>query len=412
MQDSAYDVAIAGGSFVGLTLAIALSRASNGAVTVAVIDKAGRDAQLGAGFDGRSAAIAAAAKRMFETLEIWPAVAADAQPIRAIEITDTELDMPIRTALLRFNTELREDLAAAYVLENVKLRRALFEAAEAAPGVSLIMPASVGSFSADDAGVSLALTDGRLLRARLLVAADGQKSALRAMAGIKTVEWAAERMGLVACVAHEGEHDGRAVQHFLPSGPFAMLPLTGRRTSLVWTERMTEARRLLALGAPAFTEEVERRFGRHLGPLTIISKPSGYPLSMTLARGFVKPRFALAGDSAHALHWIAGQGLNHGLKDAAALAEVVMDAARLGMDIGAIETLQRYERWRRFDSATGALAAAAINRLFSDGGAPLRALRSLGLSVVERAGPVKEFFMREAAGLTGSPPRLLRGEQL
>ncbi len=412
MNDEQFDIVIAGGSFVGLTLAIALSQATQGALRIAVVDAQPREKQLGKDFDGRSVAISASSRQMLGVLGVWDAVAEDAQPVTSIEISDTELETPVRTALLRFNAMVRDDLAAAYILENVRFRRALFEAASASPGVTLIMPASVLSFTVYDGSVSVVLSDQRVLSAKLIVAADGQKSALRTLAGIKAMRWETPQMGIVTSVGHEAPHGGRAVQHFLPSGPFAILPLTGNRTSLVWTERQAETARLLRLDMQSLADEIESRFGRHLGALAVLSKPAAYPLSMTLAREFVKPRLALAGDAAHGLHWIAGQGLNHGLKDVAALAEVILDAMRLGLDIGDITVLRRYERWRRFDSVTSALAAAAINRLFSDGSAPLRMLRSFGLGLVNRIDPLKQFFVKEAAGLTGSIPKLLRGETL
>jgi 2-octaprenyl-6-methoxyphenol hydroxylase len=412
MQNTQFDVVIAGGSFVGLTLAIALSKASGGDIRVAIVDAAPRQTQLSGGYDGRSAAISAAAKTMLDVLGLWEAVAPNAQPIRSIDITDTELDTPLRTTLLSFQAEVRENLAAAYMVENTYLRQALFQAAERARGVAMVMPASVSAFSVQQANLDVALSDGLMLNARLLVAADGQKSALRKLAGIKTLEWTTPQVGIVAAVSHEAPHEGRAVQHFLPAGPFAMLPLTGNRTSFVWTEQPREAARVMRLDAPALTEEIERRFGLHLGRLTVLSPPVAYPLSMTLAREFVMPRFALAGDAAHGLHWIAGQGLNHGLKDVAALAEVIIDAARLGLDIGDVTVLRRYEQWRRFDSATGAFAAAAINRLFTSGGAPMRALRGFGLGLVNRVESVKRFFVHEAAGMTGAAPKLMRGEMV
>ncbi|MBC8049673.1 MAG: FAD-dependent monooxygenase, partial [Chitinophagales bacterium] len=384
MNEDVFDIVIAGGSFVGLTLAIALSKAGQGDVRIAVVDALPREKQLGGDFDGRSAAISASARQMLGVLGVWDAVAADAQAVASIEITDTRLETPVRTALLRFNSMVRDDLAAAYILENVRFRRALFAAAEAAPGVTLIMPASVSSFVVNEKNVSAILCNSRALTAKLLVAADGQKSALRTLAGIKAMRWETSRMGIVTSVGHEAPHEGRAVQHFLPSGPFAMLPLTGNRTSLVWTERADETARLLKLDLDSLATEIENRLGRHLGPLTVLTKPAAYPLSMTLTREFVKPRFVLAGDAAHGLHWIAGQGLNHGLKDVAALAEVMLDAMRLGLDIGDVTVLRRYEQWRRFDSVTSALGAAAINTIFSDGGAPLRMLRSFGLGLVNR----------------------------
>jgi 2-octaprenyl-6-methoxyphenol hydroxylase len=232
------------------------------------------------------------------------------------------------------------------------------------------------------------------------------------MAGIQTHVWPSGKVGIVATVGVEVPHEGVARQHFLPAGPFAILPMTGNRVSVVWTEEAAVAKRILAQDSGAVLEELSRRFGPELGALTLLSKPQAYPLTMTLARDFVRPRFALVGDAAHGLHWIAGQGLNHGLKDVAALAETLIDAARLGLDIGALSTLKRYERWRRFDSTTAAFAAIAINTLFSNDSIGLRMLRSTGLRSVDRISSLKNFFMKEAAGLTGAVPKLLKGEAL
>jgi 2-octaprenyl-6-methoxyphenol hydroxylase len=241
------------------------------------------------------------------------------------------------------------------------------------------------------------------------VAADGQNSALRGMAGIGRVAWTSDQLAITGTVHHEKPHHGRAVQHFLPSGPFAILPMTGNRSSIVWTEREGEARRILALDEAGMIAEIEKRAGGWLGALTLPAKLASYPLTMSLARAYVAPRFALAGDAAHALHWIAGQGLNHGLKDAAALAEVLVEAARLGLDIGALTVLERYERWRRFDSATSAASGAALNLLFSNENTPTRMIRHFGLGLVDRLPPLKSMLMREAAGLTGTLPKLLQG---
>ena len=259
----------------------------------------------------------------------------------------------------------------------------MMDAIEGCSDIVMLAPESIVSFDIDDSGVTARLSGGGTLKARLLAACDGRSSALRELAGIKTVEWDAGQTGIVATVAHEKPHHGRALQHFLPSGPFAILPMTGDRSSLVWTEEAREARRLMELDAAGLEQEIERRFGKHLGRLSLVTPAQAYPLRMNLARGFVKPRFVLVGDSAHGLHWIAGQGLNHGLKDVAALAEVLVDAARLGLDIGQLTTLERYQRWRRFDAASSAMAAAALNRVFANDFGPLRMARDFGLGLVE-----------------------------
>ncbi|MBC8131264.1 MAG: FAD-dependent monooxygenase, partial [Rhizobiaceae bacterium] len=255
--------------------------------------------------------------------------------------------------------------------------------------------------------------DGTTIDARLLVACDGLKSKIRDMAGIRTVHKDYGQSGIVCTVKHERPHGGRAEEHFLPSGPFAILPLKGDRSSLVWTEPTREAERLVASDDMMFDIELEQRFGHKLGRISVEGGKRAFPLGLTLARDFVKPRIALAGDAAHGIHPIAGQGLNLGFKDAAALAEVVVEAARLGLDIGALDTLETYQRWRRFDTVQMGVTTDILNRLFSNDNPLLRAARSFGLSLVDRTPPLKDFFISQAAGTTRGPsPRLLQGEPI
>jgi 2-octaprenyl-6-methoxyphenol hydroxylase len=256
------------------------------------------------------------------------------------------------------------------------------------------------------------LSDGTRLVTRLLVAADGARSRLREFAGIATYGWDYGQSAIVTTVAHERDHGGRAEEHFLPGGPFAILPLKGRRSSIVWTDTKAEAERILALADETFHAELERRFGLHLGEISVVGPRRSYPVALTIARSFVADRLALVGDAAHVIHPIAGQGLNLGLRDVAALAEVVVDAARLGLDIGGASVLERYQRWRRFDTMAMGVATDGLNRLFSNHSDALRLLRDVGLGVVDRLPGLKRLFMREAAGLVGEVPRLLRGEAL
>jgi 2-octaprenyl-6-methoxyphenol hydroxylase len=328
----------------------------------------------------------------------------------AMDITDSKLDFPIRSVLLNFDAAQSGDEPSAFIVENAMLRHALYETAEGLPDITLIAPETVAGIDLGEANAAVTLGSGKRLTANLLVAADGQRSAIRKMAGFKIVEWPSDQSAITGTIAHEKPHEGRAVQHFLPSGPFALLPMVGGRSSVVWTERTDEARRIMASGEAEMLAEIDKRIGGALGRISLAGKLSAYPLAMTLSRGFVKPRIALAGDAAHGLHWIAGQGLNHGLKDAAALTEVLVDAARLGLDPGDLTVLERYERWRRFDSASSAMSAAALNRLFANDNTPLRMARQFGLGVVDRLPGLKRFFMREAAGLTGELPKLLKGE--
>lgn len=405
-----FDVIIGGGSFVGLALACGLAKSAPGALRIAVIERMPA-AQLREGrYDARAVALTAAAKNMLHALGVWDEIASQAQPVTNIDITDTMLEIPIRSVLLNFQAVLDGQEPAAYIVENAILRRALFAAAEALPEVTVMSPESISGIELGESMAAANLASGGRLRASLLVAADGQRSALRGMAGLKIVEWTSDQAALVGTVAHEIPHEGRAVQHFLPSGPFAILPMVDNRCSLVWTEKATEAQRIVKLPPDEALREIEQRMGGKYGELSLAGALSCFPLSMTLARSFVKPRMALAGDAAHGLHWIAGQGLNHGLKDAAALTEVLIDALRLGLDLGDLTVLQRYERWRRFDSASSAMSAAMLNKLFSNDIKPLRMIRQFGLGIVERIEPLKGAFVREAAGLSGELPKLLRGE--
>jgi 2-octaprenyl-6-methoxyphenol hydroxylase len=271
---------------------------------------------------------------------------------------------------------------------------------------------AVTDFIAKPDGIEVALSDGAPIEASLLVAADGARSRLRERAGIATHGWEYDQSGIVVTVGHERDHHGRAEEHFLPAGPFAILPLKGNRSSLVWTERRDEAARIVGLSDEEFHDELEQRFGLHLGEVKALDKPRAFPLGYFVARSFIGERLALIGDAAHVIHPIAGQGLNMGLKDVAALAEVVVDAARLGLDPGEASVIERYQRWRRFDTMAMGLATNSLNLLFSNRSTLLRTVRDIGLGLVDRTPPLKSLFIRQAAGLAGEVPRLLKGEAL
>jgi 2-octaprenyl-6-methoxyphenol hydroxylase len=296
------------------------------------------------------------------------------------------------------------------MIENAAMIAALLDKAREL-GVDL-RPVAVSGFTHDAARVTATLSDGATLSARLLVAADGARSAIREQAGIATHGWNYDQAGIVTTVAHERDHHGRAEEHFLPAGPFAILPLTGRRSSIVWTETKAEADRIVALPDDEFHVELEKRFGLHLGDIAVVGPRRAYPLGLFVARSFIADRIALIGDAAHVIHPIAGQGLNMGLRDVAALAEAIVDGARLGIDVGAVSVLERYQRWRRFDTMAMGIATDGLNRLFSNNSDVLRLARDVGLGVVDRLPNLKEFFIREAAGLTGDVPKLLKGETL
>jgi len=401
------DVVISGGGMVGLTLGLALAQ---GGFKTVIVDLAPASTVLDPKFDGRVSALAYASVRMLTALGVWDGIAPDAQPIREILVTDGQAGKPASPFSLHFDAQEVGAESLGHIAENRHIRAALYAAVAAQANLDLVAPASVKTIVTEGGGTIARLDDGSEISAALVVAADGRESRLRSEVGINVVGWSYPQTGIVATVEHEKPHNGVAYEHFLPAGPFAILPMTGNRSSLVWTEDKHKAPGLLALDEAGFNAELSRRFGNHLGSTRAAGPRWSYPLSFHMAREFVRPRFALAGDCAHGIHPIAGQGLNLGLKDAAALAEVLLDAARLGRDIGALDTLQRYERWRRFDSFALGASTDALNRLFSNDIAPLRQLRDLGLGIVDAIGPARRFFMRHAGGDIGKLPRLMKGE--
>ena len=412
------DVLIGGGGFAGLALAIALRQALGDPFRVTVADPA---FAKGAADQGRASAIAAAARRLFETIGVWSEVADQAQPILDMVVTDSKLSDVVRPTYLTFAGEIahsrpKDGVASlayepfAHMIENHVVIDALVRRAKA-DGVELCADVVTG-FEGGQDRIDVSFTSGDTRTARLLVAADGARSAIREAAGIESFGWDYEQSGIVTTVQHERDHHGRAEEHFLPAGPFAILPLKGKRSSIVWTERAQEATRIVALPDREFHDELEQRFGLKLGEIEAVGPRRAFPLGLSVARSFIGERVALVGDAAHVIHPIAGQGLNLGLRDVAALAEAVADAARLGLDIGGPDVLERYQRWRRFDTMTMGVATDGLNRLFSNRSDALRIVRDVGLGLVERMPRMKEFFIREAAGLTGEVPKLLRGEAL
>jgi 2-octaprenyl-6-methoxyphenol hydroxylase len=399
------DVLIAGGGFAGLALAIALRQGLGESFAVTVADPAFAHEKSR---DMRASAIAAAARRLFETVGAWQAVERDAQPILDMVVTDSRLDDAVRPTFLTFEGDVAEGEPFAHMIENRHLIDALTARARE-EGVAL-HAAPLTGFETASRAVRAQLKDGGDIAARLLVGADGARSAVREKAGIAVHGWDYDQSAIVTTVGHERDHNGRAEEHFLPAGPFAILPLTGKRSSIVWTESTKEAGRIVALPDTEFHAELEKRFGLKLGDIEVIGPRRAFPLGLFTARSFIADRIALIGDAAHIIHPIAGQGLNMGLRDAAALAEVIADAARLGLDPGAPDVLERYQRWRRFDTMSMGIATDGLNRLFSNRSDGLRALRGLGLGLVERMPTLKRVFIREAAGFTGEIPKLLRGE--
>jgi len=401
-QAERHDVVIVGAGPVGLTLALALTQSAPG-IRVALVDRR----SLSVPRDNRASAIAAGVRRVFEALGVWPDMARDSQPVAAMHVTDSGEGDIARPLFLRFDGDVAPGEPFAHMVPNQASGAALMAATEGR--IAVIAPAEISDWSTTEALGQLTLADGRMLSAPLIVAADGAQSSLRQRAGIDTIGHDYGQTGLVATIAHELPHDGVAYEHFRPAGPFASLPLPGNRSSLVWTEASARAPQYLAMSNEALATEIEAVMGSTLGRVTLEDKLMGFPLRLQLAKSFVGPRLALVGDAAHVIHPIAGQGLNLGLKDVAALAEVIVDAMRLGLDHGASDVLERYQSWRRLDTAAMAAVTDGMNRLFSNDIAPVRALRDFGLGLVDRAGPVKSTLIRAAAGAVGGSPRLLGG---
>lgn len=411
------DVIIGGGGMVGLSLALALAR---GGLAVVVADPVPQSAATEVQFDGRVCALSYASVRMFQALGVWDGLEKHAQPITDILVTDGRLGKEPSPFSLHFDAAEAQTNALGHIVENRHTRTALFATASTLSNLRLVAPAALTNLAYQGGGIVATLANGETVKASLAIAADGRDSPMRELMGLRIISWSYAQWGIVATVAHEKPHNGVAYEHFLPAGPFAILPMTPagpggdgnyvNRSSLVWTEKDSLAPAMMKLDDDSFAAELARRFGDHLGATKVAGPRWSYPLRFHLARGYVAPRFALAGDSAHGIHPIAGQGFNLGLKDAAALSEIILDAARLGLDIGSLDTLKKYERWRRFDSLVMSFAMDGLNRLFSNDSAPLRIMRDVGIGLVDTIGPARRFFMRHAGGDVGKLPRLMKGE--
>ena len=403
------EVLVIGGGMAGMTLGNALAGAG---VATLVVDSSPADELLDAAYDGRASAIAWGSAQVFKGIGLWPFLEADAGPILDIRVADGTLEQGPSMLFLHYDHRDIGDEPFGYMIENRATRRGLFEQAKTLEALELRSPARVASLERNASGIEAELEDGTRIRARLAVGAEGRVSPTRESAGISVSHLAYGQTAIVCTVAHECEHDGVAVEYFLPSGPFAMLPMTNRRMNIVWTERSDLAPGFMALDDAAFLAELRRRFGDWLGEIELTGPRFAYPLSLQHAARYTDRRLALIGDAAHGIHPIAGQGLNLGLRDVAALAEAIMDARRLGLDIGGTDVLARYERWRRFDTVLLAGVTDALNRLFSNDIPPLRLARDLGLAAVNQVPPLKKFLMRHAMGAVGDLPRLVRGERL
>ena len=405
-----FDIVIAGGGYVGMSTALSIKLAAPH-LSILLVDPAPPLSKRKM-LDLRASAIALAAQKMLDQLGVWDTLKEQAQPINDMIVTDSKTGDAVRPVYLTFDQKVEDDQPFAHMVPNGAMVAALEERAQVL-GVDIRYHESVVDFEERPASMQMTLKSGNDVEANLLIAADGVKSGLRSIAGIKTIHWDYGQSGIVTTVAHEKPHEGRAVEHFLPSGPFAILPLTENRSSLVWTEKTRDAEKLVVGDDFVFELELERRFGHQLGELEVVDSKRAYPISLTLAKEFVSNRFALVGDAAHGIHPIAGQGLNLGFRDVAALSEVIVEADRLGQDFGTLDVLERYQQWRRFDTWLMGFTTDVLNRLFSNRSDALRLVRSVGLGVVDRMPRLKQFFTAQAAGAVASnQPRLLVGEPL
>ena len=412
-MNTAPDIIVIGAALNGLAAALALggSRVKR-PLNITMIDAKDPRGFASSSFDGRASAITASARRMFEALGIWEKVAHEAQAMEEIIVTDSVNPGDRRPVLLHFGADDMGGQPSAHMIENRHLYGAMLEEVLASSHITLTVGQTASHYTFGPGLAVVTLADGTALRAPLIVAADGRNSPAREAAGIKLIGWPYDQMGLVASVEHELPHHGRAEEHFTPSGPFAILPLPGNRSSLVWSERTGEAMRLAALDDDSFAAELRLRFGSHLGAVKMISGRHAYPLAMFIAESFAAERLALVGDAAHVLHPLAGLGFNLGLRDVAALADCVHDAAALGLDIGSTAVLDRYTQWRRFDTVATGAAMDGMNRLFANSNPLLTLLRRAGLLAVDRMGGLKSLFVKEASGASGTVPKLLRGERV
>ena len=403
------DILIVGGGLNGPALALALA---DGGFSVTVIDAQPEGARATTGFDGRGYALALASQRLLNAVGVWASVAENAQPILEVKVTDGRAGDGPGPWMLHFDHAEIEEGPMGYMLEDRYLYSAFLNAMKAHPNITHLAGETVVDQLVGAGGVTVTLASGKELHGRLLVGSDGRKSGTAERAGIRRKGWSYGQTALVCAIEHERPHNGVAHQFFMPPGPLAILPLPGNRVSIVWSEETEAAERIQALDDAGYLDALRPRFGGFLGKISLAGQRFTYPLDLTLADSFVAERLALIGDAAHGVHPIAGQGLNLGLRDVGALAEVLIKARRRGEDIGAADVLVRYQQWRRWDTTVLAAATDGFNRLFSNDNGLLRLVRDIGMGAVNAAPRLRRRFIREAAGLTGDLPQLLRGRQI
>lgn len=402
-----FDIVVAGGSYAGLAFVRGLVQALGSDLRIAIVDRVRGPAA--APTDGRAFAIWAGAKAVLEGLGVWQAIAGEAEAMTSIEISDSALQDGMRPTRLTYDAHTPDGQPAAYMVPAATLSAALYQSIADEPSVIWIVPAEADGLVLTERAAEVRLRDERTISAALCIAADGRNSKLREAVGIKTVGWAYDQVGIVATVQFSEPHGSVAIQHFLPGGPFAILPLKNNRACITWSAEAREAARVLALDDRGFLAELDRRIGGRFGSIELVGRPQSWPLDIKLPRRLIARRFALIGDAAHGVHPIAGQGVNLALRDAAALIEVLADAARLGLDLGNGTHLERYQRWRRFDSMMSATVYDGLNRLFNVDSIVLRAGRGAALGVLDRLGSVKRMIIAEASGISGDVPKLVRG---
>lgn len=406
---NASDILIVGGGLNGPALAVALAQTGH---SVTVVDSLTPDKLADDGFDGRGYALALASQRLLLQTGVWQHVGDNAQPMLEIKVTDGHAGHGPSPFFIHFDHAELEEGPMGYMVEDRFLRRAFLQAMEDQPQITLVSGRTVTAQAPDQTGVTVTLDDGGELRGQILVGSDGRRSGTAQRAGIKRTGWDYGQTALVCAIDHEKPHHGIAHQFFMPPGPLAILPLPGNRSSIVWSERTETACAIHALDDAQYIQALRPRFGDFLGEISLAGKRFTYPLNLTIANSFIGKRMALVGDAAHGMHPIAGQGLNAGLRDVGALAEVITEATRRGEDIGSPLVMGRYQQWRRFDTASLVAATDVFNRLFSNDNPLLRLGRDIGMGVAGAIPGLRRNFVREAAGLTGDLPRLLKGQAI